>query len=376
MPIFCENATRVHEDGHPAISTLMFAAGVVGNLMALGILGVHRRERRARASPFWVLVTGLAVTDLLGTCVLSPVVFVSYAQQSSLLALGSTPLCHLFAFAMTFFSLASMILLFCMALERCLALSHPYVYAQHGWGHHLARAAVPTSYILGTLLCALPLVGVGEHKQYCPGTWCFIRMTVPEDREGGALAFSLLYASLTGLLILAILICNASVIASLCHMRKGQRARRGSLRRGGARGWLLGAGEEELEHLILLALMTIIFMVCSVPLTLRAFLGAVYQDDDESGDLLAFRFSALNPILDPWIFILFRGSVFRKLRSLICSAWGHKTKQVTVISYMEPSSPRSTNGPPEAAVMKDNNCKRETETETAGERETILPPPL
>ncbi|XP_063794724.1 prostacyclin receptor [Pseudophryne corroboree] len=268
---FCENSTRVHADGNPATSTLMFAMGVLGNLLALGILGVHRRERRARASPFCILVTGLAVTDLLGTCVLSPVVFVSYAQRASLLALGSQPLCKLFAFAMTFFNLSSMMILFFMAFERCLALSHPYVYAQHAWGHRLARAAIPSSYIFPALLCALPLAGVGEHKQYCPGTWCFIRMAVaPSTGNGSALAFSLLYASLTGLLILAILLCNASVTASLCRMRKGQRARRGSLRRGGARGWFMGAGEEELEHLILLVLMTTIFMVCSVPMTVSA----------------------------------------------------------------------------------------------------------
>ncbi|XP_002932677.1 prostacyclin receptor [Xenopus tropicalis] len=382
MSISCENATRVHEDGHPAVSTLMFAGGVVGNLLALGILGVHRRERRARASPFWVLVTGLAVTDLLGTCILSPMVFVSYAQQSSILALGAAPLCHLFAFAMTFFSLASMMLLFCMALERCLAISHPYVYAQHSWGHRLAHAAIPVSYVLGALLCALPLVGVGEHKQYCPGTWCFIRMTVPGHRESGALAFSLLYASLTGLLIVAIVICNTSVTASLCRMRKGQKARRGSLRRCGARGWLLGAGEEELEHLILLVLMTVIFMVCTVPLTLRAFLGAIYEDDNESADLLAFRFSAFNPILDPWIFIIFRGSVFRKLRSLLCSGWSHTNKPTSVTSFLEPSSPGFIPRSPELVPVGDTCCagnlkkERDSEREGTGEREAaLLPPP-
>ncbi|MEE6489904.1 hypothetical protein FKM82_015716, partial [Ascaphus truei] len=339
MPLSCENATRVREDGNPAVSTLMFAAGVVGNILALGVLGVHRREQRARASPFCILVTGLAVTDLLGTCILSPVVFASYARQASLIVLAgaSNALCHLFAFAMTFFSLASMLLLFFMALERCLAVSHPYVYAQRG-GHCLARVALPFSYSLGALLCALPLIGVGEHKQFCPGTWCFIRMSSSGGKpaSGSALAFSLLYAGLTGLLILAILLCNASVTVSLCRMRRGQRARRGSLRRGGARGWRLGGGEQELEHLILLALMTVIFVVCSLPLTIRAFLGALLPDDSERGDLLAFRFSALNPILDPWIFIIFRGSVFRKLRSLLC---GNRGTPKSALTTQEPASP-------------------------------------
>ncbi|CAJ0967263.1 unnamed protein product [Ranitomeya imitator] len=331
---FCENSTQVHADSNPAISTLMFAMGVLGNLLALGILGVHRRERRARASPFCILVTGLAVTDLLGTCVLSPVVFVSYAKQASLLALGSEPLCKLFAFAMTFFNLSSMMILFFMAFERCLALSHPYVYAQHSWGHRLARASLPISYVLPALLCALPLIGVGEHKQYCPGTWCFIRMAVPPTTgKDGALAFSLLYASLTGLLILAIFtvqcLCDCQPVpyeegAEGEKRLTAQRGRHprvvpGSRRRGAGTSHPPGAHDLNIHGL-------------------RAFLGALYNKGDpmdETGDLMAFRFSALNPILDPWIFIIFRGSVFRKLQSLLCTAWNKPTKPVPALGSVE-----------------------------------------
>lgn len=36
------------------------------------------------------------------------------------------------------------------------------------------------------------------------------------------------------------------------------------------------------------------------------------------GDLLAFRFNAFNPILDPWVFILFRKAVFQRLKLWFC----------------------------------------------------------
>lgn len=36
------------------------------------------------------------------------------------------------------------------------------------------------------------------------------------------------------------------------------------------------------------------------------------------GDLLAFRFNAFNPILDPWVFILFRKAVFQRLKLWLC----------------------------------------------------------
>ena len=81
----CRNLTYVRDSVGPATSTLMFVAGVVGNGLALGILGARRRSR---PSAFAVLVTGLAVTDLLGTCFLSPAVFAAYARNSSLLGLA------------------------------------------------------------------------------------------------------------------------------------------------------------------------------------------------------------------------------------------------------------------------------------------------
>lgn len=252
----CRNLTYVRDSVGPATSTLMFVAGVVGNGLALGILGARRRSR---PSAFAVLVTGLAVTDLLGTCFLSPAVFVAYARNSSLLGLarGRPALCDTFAFAMTFFGLASTLILFAMAVERCLALSHPYLYAQLD-GPRRARLALPAIYVFCMVFCSLPLLGLGQHQQYCPGSWCFIRM---RSTEPGGCAFSLAYASLVALLVAAIVLCNGSVTLSLCRMYRQQRRHQGSL--------VLGprAGEDEVDHLILLALMTGIMAVCSLPLT-------------------------------------------------------------------------------------------------------------
>ncbi|XP_022379767.1 prostacyclin receptor [Enhydra lutris kenyoni] len=303
----CRNLTYVRDSVGPATSTLMFLAGVVGNGLALGILGARRRSR---PSAFAVLVTGLAVTDLLGTCFLSPAVFVAYARNSSLLGLawGRPALCDAFAFAMTFFGLASMLILFAMAVERCLALSHPYVYTQLD-GPRCARLALPAVYAFCGLFCALPLLGLGQHQQYCPGSWCFIRM---RSTEAGGRAFSLAYASLMALLVAAIVLCNSSVTLSLCRMHRQQMRHQGPPVPGPR------AGEDEVDHLILLALMTVIMAVCSLPLTIRGFTQAIAPDGSEMGDLRAFRFNAFNPILDPWVFILFRKAVFQRLRLWFC----------------------------------------------------------
>ncbi|XP_056139982.1 prostacyclin receptor [Lampris incognitus] len=318
----CDNITIVAVDGKPVTSIVMFVAGVIGNLLALFILVVHQKEQRAKSSVFCILVTGLALTDLLGTCLLSPPVFICYARQLSLIGLtGNHQLCNLFALAMTFFGLAPMLILCAMAVERCLAISHPYLYSKYV-RRSFAKVALLLIYLFTSAFCLLPFLGFGRHRQYCPGTWCFIDMKADgEEDDGWLLAFSLLYSSLMALLIMAVFICNGSVIVSLCQMHRSQVMRRGSLGSTGRKrkmslAWF-GQGEEEMDHLVLLALMTVIFVICSLPLTMAGFINAVHPFSDDQRNLTAFRFHALNPIVDPWVFIICRKSVFRHLCSLL-----------------------------------------------------------
>ncbi|XP_078097899.1 prostacyclin receptor [Mustelus asterias] len=313
----CETTIEILEDSKPLVSILMFSGGLVGNVLALVLLGVHRKEVRTKSSAFCILVTGLALTDLMGTCFLSPVVFVSYARAKSLVGLvGNHTLCDFFSFAMTFFGVASTLILFAMAVERCLAISHPYFYAQH-MGRGFAKVSLPATYIFAASFCILPFAGFGEPRQYCPGTWCFLRM---EPGHPSAVGFSLLYASLIACLIVAILVCNGSVIISLCKMHRSQRSRRGSVlssQRRRRKSWF-AQREEEVDHLILLAAMTVIFAICSLPLTIRGFINAITPNNDDKEDLVAFRFYAFNPIVDPWLFIILRKSVFRNVQKVLC----------------------------------------------------------
>ncbi|CAL8332239.1 unnamed protein product [Boreogadus saida] len=273
----CGNITDIIVRSGPGMSVFFFAAAVAGNLLALFILGVAQRRRSSEPSAFRILVTGLVVTDLLGTCLLSPPVFVCYARRRSLLGLtGDRSLCGLFGFAMTFFGLAPMLILTAMAVERCLAVCRPYLYEQLARRCCFTRLALLLIYLFSAAFCLLPFAGVGRHRQYCPGTWCFVDMSGGRGGRGGAaaLAFSLSYSSLMALLIGVVFVCNGAVIVALCRMHRSQRTRRGSvvLGRGGAGtrrralGWF-GQGEEELDHLMLLASMTLIFVVCSLPLT-------------------------------------------------------------------------------------------------------------
>ncbi|XP_072319718.1 prostacyclin receptor [Eucyclogobius newberryi] len=321
----------VTKDGKLATSIAMFLAGVMGNLLALFILMVHQKEQRSRSSVFCILVTGLVLTDLLGTCLLSPPVFICYARNMSLIALGEEKLCNLLGFAVSFFGLAPTLILCAMAVERCLAISHPYFYSVH-IRCRFAKYMLFFIYLFSVVFCLLPYAGLGKFRQYCPGTWCFIDMDATEN-DSLVLTFSLSYSSLMALLIVTVFFCNGSVIVSLCKMHRSHAKRRGSVGSVGRRrrmslAWF-GQGEEEMDHLVVLALITLIFAVCSLPLTIAGFINAVDPFSDDKENLRAFRLYALNPIADPWIFIICRKSVFRHLRSLLSCSFGKRAVKTT-----------------------------------------------
>uniref|UniRef100_A0A670XSE8 Prostaglandin E receptor 2 n=1 Tax=Pseudonaja textilis TaxID=8673 RepID=A0A670XSE8_PSETE len=316
----CNRTLRLEAGQSVLPGSLLFAAGLLGNVLALGLLWQHHlkaklqrgqgRPRASRLAPFHVLLMALVLTDLLGTCLLSPVVLAAYGQQRKLLQLDWR-LCDYFAFSMSFFSLATMSCLGAMALERSLGMAAPYLYERLLSGRPLALllGALAALYGLAAAFCALPLMGFGSYKDYQPGTWCFIHMR-PEGRAG---AFALLYASVVLLLFLAVLLGNLVVMVSLCRMylRRAHTGLPGRARRPFSMS-------EELDHLILLSIMTIIFAVCSLPFTIHAFMNHFSKDYQEKDLLVAMRFLSVNSIVNPWAFVILRPPVLRLLRSIPC----------------------------------------------------------
>ncbi|NXJ71305.1 PE2R2 protein, partial [Rostratula benghalensis] len=270
----------------------------------------------------------------LGTCSVSPFVLASYHRNLTLTALAQGGhICLYFGFAMSFFGLATMLILFAMALERCLALGRPYFYERF-LSPRTGLVALPAIYTFSAAFCSLPLVGFGRYVQYCPGTWCFIQMHLGYlQQEGGRevsgldVTFSLLYATLLLFLILSVLLCNLSVIANLARMhRRGQKTRRLATleqpRASGGCGRRMFSMAEEIDHLLLLSIMTITFVICSLPFTIRAYVnkfsGKEDTDDSDNWDLLALRFLSINSIVDPWVFAILRPPVLRLMRSVLC----------------------------------------------------------
>uniref|UniRef100_H2ZSE2 Thromboxane A2 receptor n=1 Tax=Latimeria chalumnae TaxID=7897 RepID=H2ZSE2_LATCH len=250
-------------------SALLFSAGVLGNLIALVILFKHKLHSKQRLSVFYILVTWLVVTDFFGKCLISPVVFASYAVNRTLLCLPADgSLCEFFGVCMAFFGLVSMLILLAMALECWLSIGQPYFYQQHVTKRK-GLLVPPAIHIFCLLFCCSPLWGFGKIRQYSPGTWCFIEMNQTNTGKGTQ-GYSVLYATLNAVSICIIIVCNVTVMKNLFRMYKRQNRRKSNRSTSLPNARVEAVQEapaEEVDHLCLLALMTVVFIICSVPLT-------------------------------------------------------------------------------------------------------------
>uniref|UniRef100_A0A8C9WGI9 Prostaglandin E receptor 4 (subtype EP4) c n=1 Tax=Scleropages formosus TaxID=113540 RepID=A0A8C9WGI9_SCLFO len=299
-----------------ATSATMFAVGVLSNLVAVVVLRVSKKEQKE--TTFYTLVSGMAVTDLLGTCFTSPVVIATYAANRWP---GGERLCHFFSFSMLFFGSAGMSILCAMAVERYLAISHAYFYSQHV-DRTMARLALTATYLANVVLCIMPSFGFGKHIRHFPGTWCFLDWRAMDPL---AASYSFLYGGVMLALIAVTVACNVAVCRSLVGMRRRTRVARadvceheGSRRRFHKLSSVSSAAEMQMFWLLIF--MTVVFLVCSIPLVVRIFVNQLYgpaqisagHKPDCPSDLLAIRFASFNPILDPWVYILCRKNLLIK----------------------------------------------------------------
>nr|XP_057927554.1 prostaglandin E receptor 4 (subtype EP4) a [Doryrhamphus excisus] len=319
----------------PTIPSIMFIFGVVGNVIAIVVLCKSRKEQKE--TTFYTLVCGLAVTDLLGTLLASPVTIATYVKGSWP---GGEPLCQYFGFTMIFFSLAGLSIICAMSVERYMAINHAYFYNDYV-DQKLAGLTLLAIYVSNAFFCALPMAGFGRVQKQYPQTWCFLEWRSNKTSDA---AFNFMYAGFSSVLILATVLCNVLVCGALIRMHR-RYVRRTSLgtdlgrdvdprRRGRSFGRLAGA---EIQMVILLIGTSAVVLICSIPLVAQVFLNQLYKPPverrlDKNPDLTAIRFASFNPILDPWIYILLRKAILLQLveniKCLFCKM-GARSRQHT-----------------------------------------------
>ncbi|XP_042580209.1 prostaglandin E2 receptor EP4 subtype-like [Cyprinus carpio] len=326
-----ETSTSSGKGGQdPTIPVIMFIFGVVGNVIAIVVLRKSRKEQKE--TTFYTLVCGLAVTDLLGTLLASPVTIATYVKGEWP---GGNLLCQYSGFVLLFFSLAGLSIICAMSVERYLAINHAYFY-NHYVDQRVAGLTLAVIYVSNALFCALPSMGLGSVVQQNPRTWCFIDW---HSNDSTNATFSYMYAGFSSILILATVLCNVLVCAALILMHKRfvrrtslgtDQARVAEIRRRRSFARLAGA---EIQMVILLIATSIVVLICSIPLVVRVFVNQLYHSPvlthvKPNPDLQAIRIASVNPILDPWIYILLRKTVMQKIlekiKCLFCRIGGRR----------------------------------------------------
>lgn len=243
-----------------ALPIFMFAGGAIGNLIAIIVLSVSRQERKSSA--FYTLVCGLAVTDLLGTCLASPLTIASYLDQN---VLKDERVCEFQSFLLLFFGLTGFSIICTMAAERYIAICCPYTYQRWGVDRRFAQKFLLIIYISHIFFCCLPMMGMAKSELQTSSTWCFIDL---KTQEPLAAAYSILYGAVSLLLILGTILLNLAVCGALLLMR--QRTVQRPVTRTSVRDrWRSLSSAAETQMMTVLVMTSAVVLACSAPLVVR-----------------------------------------------------------------------------------------------------------
>ncbi|XP_066480684.1 prostaglandin E2 receptor EP3 subtype [Tiliqua scincoides] len=301
-----------------AFPLTMMLAGVAGNGLALLLVyGAYQRKENRRRRSFLLCIGSLALTDLAGQLLTSPVVIAVYlAGRDWELLDPSRRLCAFFGFCMTAFGLCPLFTASAMAAERALATRAPHWYSGH-MKPGLTRAALLGVWLAAAAFALLPVLGVGVrgYALQWPGTWCFLG-----PRDGSAF-FAAAFALLGLFSLLVTLSCNvATIVALVCRCRARSPASRAR------RQW----GRIATETLLQLLGIMCVLLACWSPLLIMMLKATFNHPSVEQcrGScnqtrspelqsecnffLTAVRLASLNQILDPWVYLLLRKILLRK----------------------------------------------------------------
>ncbi|KAA0711939.1 Thromboxane A2 receptor [Triplophysa tibetana] len=287
-----------HTIASAAFSAVFSGLGLSSNLFALVVLAktFHQTKSRSRSS-FLLFLGGLVFTDFMGLMVTGSIVVSFHVTQFNWRQLD--PHCHFCNFmgmSMVFYGLCPLLLGATMAVERFVGINRPFSRSMN-MSNSRACSVVAMVWVTAGCISLLPLAGLGNYHLQMPGSWCFLNISSkPLD-----MTFSLIF-SLVGLLSLVVsfVLNTVSVITLLrvCCGQDGRQRRR----------------DYEVEMMVQLILIMVIASICWCPLLVFIAQTVLSGSKLEVRYLLLWlRFATGNQVLDPWVYILFRRSILKRI---------------------------------------------------------------
>ncbi|XP_043079724.1 thromboxane A2 receptor [Puntigrus tetrazona] len=279
-------------------SAVFSGLGLSSNLFAMVVLAktFHHTKSRSRSS-FLLFLGGLVFTDFMGLLVTGSIVVSFHITHFNWRQLD--PHCHFCNFmgmSMVFYGLCPLLLAAAMAMERFVGINRPFARSM-AMSNSRACSTLAVVWVTAGCISLLPLAGLGSYHLQIPGSWCFLNISSkPLD-----MTFGLIF-SLVGLLSLAVsfLLNTVSVVTLLrvcCGQDSVQRRR-----------------DHEVEMMVQLILIMAIASVCWCPLLVFIAKTVLSGSELNVGSLLLWlRFATGNQVLDPWVYILFRRAILKRV---------------------------------------------------------------
>ncbi|XP_061635515.1 prostaglandin F2-alpha receptor [Phyllopteryx taeniolatus] len=309
------NMTCVEKDLSVTASVVSMTVGILSNSLAFFILlkSSKRMPPKSKA-PFSVFATSLVVTDLLGHLVNGSVVLYVYSLRKHWETFDPHGrVCNLFGATLVFFGLSPLFLGSTMAIERCIGVTKPF-YHSTGLAFRHTNKLLSVIWLLAALVAALPVVLRRSYRLQSSRSWCFYNLDEPDDRLDVFLP--LLFALLGLLALLFSIICNTVtscfLLLSTIHRKHHSRGT-----------------SYHIEMICQLMAIMLVSCVCWGPLLTRVILLTSKDDDDPASDKLLFlvRIATWNQILDPWVYILLRKAVLKKLYHMLQRCFRSKSRE-------------------------------------------------
>ncbi|XP_026179073.1 thromboxane A2 receptor [Mastacembelus armatus] len=279
-------------------SAVFGALGLISNLIAFVVLLKSFQQTHSRSRSFFLIfLGGLVVTDFMGLLVTGSIVVSFHVTRFNWREID--PNCHFCNFmgmSMVFYGLCPLLLSASMALERFIGINHPFAHSTSMPKRRTISMVLMVWFIAGCI-ALLPLTGLGSYHIQMPGSWCFFNIS----SKGNDLVFSLLF-SLVGLssITMSFLLNTVSVVTLIkvcCGQDSNQRRR-----------------DYEVEMMVQLILIMVIGSASWCPL-LVFIAQTVLSGANVKVEylLLWIRLATWNQILDPWVYILFRRAVLKRI---------------------------------------------------------------
>ncbi|XP_038640955.1 prostaglandin E2 receptor EP1 subtype-like [Scyliorhinus canicula] len=282
-----------------AIPSFSMTLGALSNIIALVILvKSYARFRRRSKATFLLFASSLVLTDFAGHVIPGALVLRLYTGKID----GEGLMCQFLGGSLVFFGLCPLFLGCIMAIERCVGVTRPLLHSAVVTSTR-TKLAVVCLWLAAGFVALLPFMSFGRYGVQWPKTWCFIRVSPhPVWTED---VFALLFSLLGVAALLISLICNTISGVTLIQARiKKQNYNRRTK-------------SHDIEMVVQLIGIMMVSCICWSPLLVIVGVNRIQKI--EEGDWLSFlgvRMASWNQILDPWVYILLRRAVMRKVYKL------------------------------------------------------------